>query len=388
MFKRLTCILATLLYCIATPLTALAFQPSIPAIALSETIHSPSAILVHPDTGAILLAVNEHEPRYIASVTKVMTMLLVLEAIEERKISWDDDVTVSAHARKRGGSQIWLEEGERLTVEELFLSVAVVSANDSAVALAEHVAGSEEGFVALMNARARELGCLNTDFKNACGLDLPGHVSSAFDVALMSQELLKHPQVHDFVSIRMTELKRARLTSLLVNTNRDLLANYPGYDGLKTGKTDLSGWCLAATAKRGELRLVAVVLGAASVADRKSDVVRMLDYGFANYQADRFAHRADYVGEVPISKGHSQNVRGVTKDQLVVLSPKGTKANFTTDLVPLVLEAPVNAGDKVAELVVYSDDAPVASVDVLAETPVKRASVWVILTRHWRALYP
>jgi len=369
--------------------TVSAYYPSVPALAVEEALKSPSAILIHPGTGTILIAKNEHEPRYIASVTKVMTMLLVLEAIESQRITWDDEVTGSSHASSRGGSQIWLEPGERLTVEELFLTVAVVSANDSAVALAEFVAGSEEGFVALMNERAKQLGCLNTSFKNACGLDVEGHLSSAYDVALMSQELLKHPKIHEFTTIQHTTLPREATPepSDLTNTNRDMLRTYTGCDGLKTGKTNNSGWCLSATAKRGDLRLVAVVLGAETVADRKGDIVKLLDYGFANYQARSFVRKGEEVGIARVSKGVDNKVPALPGDDLTILLPKGTNDDLETRVVYTPTEAPVRAGQVVGQLGVYRGEEEIASVELVAGQAVPRAPLWMFLIRLWEALY-
>jgi len=361
-------------------------QPSLPAMALEESLKSPSAILMDAGTGTILLARNEHEPRAIASVTKVMTMLLVLEALEDGKISWDDKVRTSSHARSYGGSQIWLEEGETLTVEEMFLAVAVVSANDCAVALAEFIAGSEEGFVALMNDRAKQLGMNNTKFTNACGLDINDPHSTAYDVALMSREILKHNKIHDFVTIQLTYLERARNRSMLVNTNRELLASYNGYDGLKTGKTDKSMWCLSSTAKRGELRLVAVVLGTSTTADRKSDITRLLDYGFANYEGKRVVSEGAEVGKAQVAKGLSLTVDALAADNLDLLIPKGSQGNLEQKIEFLPLSAPIPKGHTVGKLTVLRDGNEVGYVELIAASSVERAPLWLIFSRLWERL--
>lgn len=361
-------------------------QPSLPALALEASLKVPSAILMDAGTGTILLAKNEHERRAIASITKVMTMLLVLEAIENEKIGWDDKVRTSSHARSYGGSQIWLEEGETLTVEEMFLAVAVVSANDCAVALGEFVAGSEEGFVAMMNDRANQLGAHNTKFTSACGLDINNPYSSAYDVALMSRELIKHEKVHDFFTVQLTYLERARNRSMLVNTNRELLSSYTGYDGLKTGKTDKSMWCLSSTAKRGELRLIAVVLGAATTTDRKGDIVRLLDYGFANFEGRRIVTKGQEIGTADVSKGKTLKVKAVAKEGLDILTPKGTHGKLEQKIDWLTLTAPLSVGQKIGTFTVLRDGNEIGSVDLLAADAVARAPLWLHFTRLWERL--
>ncbi|KAF0195546.1 MAG: D-alanyl-D-alanine carboxypeptidase (penicillin-binding protein 5/6) [Bacillota bacterium] len=375
-----------LCFVLTTSTFAYCSQPSLPALALEESLKSPSVILMDAGTGTILLEKNEHEPRAIASITKVMTMLLVLEAIADEKISWDDKVRTSSHARSYGGSQIWLEEGETLTVEELFLAVAVVSANDCAVALAEFVAGSEEGFVAMMNERAGQLGMQNTKFTNACGLDIDDPYSSAYDVVLMSRELIRHEKIFDFSTIRVTALERAKLTSNLTSPNRELLASYSGYDGLKTGKTTKSMWCLSSTAKRGDLRLIAVVLGAATTTDRRSDIVRLLDYGFANFEGRRIFTEGQEIGTTEVSKGKHPKVKAIVKDDLDILTPKGTKGKLEqkTDWLPLT--APLHVGQKVGTLTVLRDGNDIGCVDLLAAENVERAPLWLHFARLWERL--
>lgn len=382
----LRAVAVALCFVFATSTFAYCSQPSLPALAVEESLKVPAAILMDAGTGTILLAKNEHERRPIASVTKVMTMLLVLEAIEAEKISWDDKVRASGHAASYGGSQIWLEEGEILTVEELFLATSVESANDCAVALGEFVAGSEEGFVAMMNERAGQLGMQNTKFTNACGLDINDPYSSAYDVAIMSRQLTTHEKIFDFSTIRLTYLQRAKLKSELTSPNAELLRTYTGYDGLKTGMTDKAKWCLASTAKRGDLRLVAVVLGASTSLDRKSDIVRLLDYGFANFEGRRIVAEGQEIGMTNVSKGKNLTVKAVAHEDLDILTPKGTQGTLEQKTEWLPLTAPLSVGHKVGTLTVLRDGNELGSVDLLAAESVERAPLWLHFTRLWERL--
>ena len=243
------------------------------------TVSAPSAVLMHP-SGRVLYEKNAHEPLPPASVTKVMTLLLIMEALDEGAIALDDMVTGSAHAASMGGSQIWLKEGEQLTVDEMIKCIVVASANDCAVAMAEHIAGSEEAFVERMNTRAQELGMENTHFVNCCGLDADGHLTTAYDIALMSAELIKHEKIFDYTLIWQDTIRDGAFT--LTNTNR-LIRSYDGMTGLKTGSTSVAGFCLAGTARRDGLDLIAVVMKADTSGARNADITAMLNYGFANF---------------------------------------------------------------------------------------------------------
>ena len=241
-------------------------------------VSAPSALLMEKETGTVLFAKNEHEKLEPASVTKIMTLLLTMEAIDGGTLRYEDTVTASPHACSMGGSQIWLKEGERLTVDEMLKAVCVVSANDCAVALAEHLAGSEESFVERMNRRAAELGMNDTTFKNACGLPVEGHVTSAYDIALMSRELmLRHPDIRRYTTVWMDTLRDG--ASSLVNTNK-LVRFYDGTTGLKTGSTNAAGYCISATAERDGMELIAVILKGKTSPERFADAQTLLNYGF------------------------------------------------------------------------------------------------------------
>ena len=253
----------------------------VPVRADELTLDTPSALLMEKQTGTVLFAKDEHTPREPASVTKVMTLLLTMEAIDSGALSYDDTVTGSAHAASMGGSQIWLKEGEQMRVEDLIKAVCVVSGNDAAVALGEHLAGSEEAFVARMNERAKELGMNDTHFVNCTGLPADGHVTSAYDIALMSRELIwRHPDIRRFTTIWMDSLRDG--ASMLVNTNK-LVRFYPGATGLKTGSTDSAKYCISATAEKDGMELIAVILGGSTSDKRFTDAKALLNYGFAAY---------------------------------------------------------------------------------------------------------
>ena len=245
----------------------------------ADSISAPSAVLMESSTGKVLFEKNPHEQRPCASVTKVMTLLLVFEAVDSGKLSLDDEITASEHAAGMGGSDIWLEKGETMSADDMIKATVVVSANDAAVALAEHISGSEDAFVEKMNSRAKELGMNDTVFKNCNGLDEEGHITSAYDVALMSRELTKHEKIFDYTSIWLDNLRGGK--TQIVNTNK-LLKTYNGITGLKTGTTNDAGCCMSATATRGDVSLISVVLGCKTGKERFADAAALLDYGFAN----------------------------------------------------------------------------------------------------------
>jgi D-alanyl-D-alanine carboxypeptidase (penicillin-binding protein 5/6) len=358
-------------------------EPSLPALVVEENLVAPSAILVDFGTGEILVEKHADDRRAIASVTKVMTMLLALEAVDSGKVSLDDEVSISGNAMGHGGSQIYLEAGERLKLGDLLLSIATESANDSAVAVGEFIAGSEESFVGMMNQRAAELGMANTHFENPHGLTSPGAYSSAHDVAVMSRELLKHETIYKWTTVELTYLQRPKVRSMLVNTNRGFLRSYQGADGLKTGWTNAAGYCLSATAKRNDLRLVAVVLGAPSLGQRLGDVTRLLDYGFANYTGRVFHQAGTVVGTISVDKGRPEQAPVVAVENLAVLAPKGTDLDaLKVNVKPLPLTAPVPPGATVGEAELVDTEGKVyAKVAVKTVEGVPKAGFFELFRR-------
>ena len=303
----------------------------VPVRADELTLDAPSALLMEKATGTVLFAKDEHTPREGASVTKVMTLLLTMEAIDSGALSYDDTVTGSAHAASMGGSQIWLKEGEQMRAEDLIKAVCVVSGNDAAVALGEHLAGSEEAFVERMNARAKELGMNDTHFLNCTGLPAEGHVTSAYDIALMSRELiLHHPDIRRFTTIWMDSLRGGE--SLLVNTNK-LVRFYPGATGLKTGSTSSAKYCISATAEKDGMELIAVVLGGSTSDKRFADAKALLNYGFAAYTLLPVVPESP-LPAVPVTLGARRQVQAVLPQGSVLLLEKN-RANALTQSLTL-----------------------------------------------------
>ena len=288
-------------------------------------LNAKSAILMEEATGNILYESNPDERLPIASVTKVMTMLLIMEAVDSGKISLDDMVTVSENAMSYGGSTMFLETGEQLTVNDMLKGIAVASANDGCVAMAEHLAGSESAFVDMMNEKAKELGMENTHFMNTNGLDEDDHYSSARDVAIMSRELMKHETIFNYTSIWMDTLRGGKFQ--LANTNK-LIRFYDGANGLKTGSTSKALCCLSAAAKRNDMQLIAVVLGAPTSAERFASAKSLLDYGFANYAVNTQITAGDEVQKIAVEKGVDKEVGVVAGDSCSTLVKKGQEDNY------------------------------------------------------------
>ncbi len=356
----------------------------VPVRADELTLDAPSALLMEKQTGTVLYAKDEHTPREGASITKVMTLLLTMEAIDSGALSYDDTVTGSAHAASMGGSQIWLKEGEQMRVEDLIKAVCVVSGNDAAVALGEHLAGSEEAFVARMNERAKELGMHDTHFLNCTGLPAEGHVTSAYDIALMSRELiLNHPDLRRFTTIWMDSLRNGE--SLLVNTNK-LVRFYPGTTGLKTGSTSSAGYCISATAEKDGMELIAVVLGGSTSDKRFADAKTLLNYGFASYSLVTVVPESP-LPAVPLTLGTQKAVQSVLTDKNALLLEK-SRANGLTQAVSLpdTVDAPVEAGEPLGTLDIFdASGTAVASLPLLAGESVARLS-WFALFRRLLAI--
>lgn len=355
-----------------------AFLCALPCAAQEELppmqveIAAKAGILVDADSGKVLMAQNAHEKLYPASVTKIMTLLLVTEAIDNGKIALTDTVTASKEACSKGGSQIWLEEGEQMTVEELLKAAAVASANDACEALGEYVAGSSTAFVKMMNERAKELGMRDTNFENCTGLDdtAENHKTSAYDIALMSCELLKHQRITNYTTIWMDSLRDGKTE--LTNTNK-LVRFYEGATGLKTGTTSKAGCCVAASAKRNGLHLVAVVLGSESSDARFASARQMLDWGFANYESVALSVDGAQIPAVTVLHGMEDSICVRMPDTKNILLPKGKADSLTQEIdVAATVEAPVEAGQLLGRVYFKSDDETVCTYDLCNETLVER----------------
>lgn len=351
-----------------------------PATTADFDVPCAAAILVDEDSGTVLYEKNADARRPIASITKVMTLLLTFEALEAGKISLDDFVPVSEHAYHMGGSQIWLEPGEEMTLNDMLKAICISSANDAAVAVAEYVGGSEPAFAEMMNARAAELGMTNTHFVNACGLDEPEHLSTARDVAAMSREmLLHHTEVRDYCSIWMDTLRGG--ATQLVNTNK-LLKSYSGITGLKTGTTGKAGVCISASAERDGLRLIAVVLGAASGKERFQAASTLLDYGFSHFESAAAELPADAPLSLPVDRGTAESVALTYTAPERCLMPKGESSTLQVALdLPQKLAAPIRAGETVGTVKISNGSAELASYPVTAVQDVDALSFTYCLRR-------
>ena len=348
--------------------------------ALDLNVAAKSALLMDVATGTILYEQNAHEPLAPASVTKVMTMLLIMEAIDSGKIGWDDSVTASEAAAAKGGSQIYLKVGESMSVSDMVKSIAVSSANDCACAMAEHLAGSESAFVDLMNARARDLGMADTHFVNCTGLDddpeAASHRTSAHDIAIMSRELLKnHPDIKKYTTIWMDTVRNGAFG--LSNTNK-MVRFYDGCTGLKTGFTNGAGYCLSASAARNGLELIAVVMGSNTSAERFAAAKSMLDYGFANFALYEPEIPEDAV--VPVSLGKFSTVSAVPSESVQLLVEKNQISSITAEveLEPMVT-APVSMGQRLGTLTIKSQEQVLKEIPLVASEPVERLN-WGDLT--------
>lgn len=385
--RKITCLILSLVFMLIPILSLAYFQDEqIPTWSDSiETISqiqnkttleldSESAILLDEDSGTILYAKNEHTRLRPASVTKVMTLLLVMEALDKGEISLDDRVPCSEKARKMGGSQIWLNETEQLTVHEMLKAICVVSANDCSVAIAEFIGGSEEMFVQKMNEKAKELGMNDTTFKNCHGIDEDGHLTSAYDIALMSRELSKnHPKIHEYTKIWMDSLRDGK--SQLVNTNK-LVRFYAGCTGLKTGSTSLAGFNLSATATRNDLKLIGVVVHGTTSQNRFDDAKKLLDYGFSNFSNKVLATKDQVIETIPIEKARQKEIEVVVENDLTALLSKGEEKNVRTEIIyDEKISAPIAYKEKVGSINCYLNDELIGSENLLSNQEVKKKSL-------------
>lgn len=348
-------------------------------------LNAKSAILMEESTGNILYESNPDERLPIASVTKVMTMLLIMEAVDSGKISLDDMVTVSENAMSYGGSTMFLETGEQLTVNDMLKGIAVASANDGCVAMAEHLAGSESAFVDMMNEKAKELGMENTHFMNTNGLDEDDHYSSARDVAIMSRELMKHETIFNYTSIWMDTLRGGKFQ--LANTNK-LIRFYDGANGLKTGSTSKALCCLSAAAKRNDMQLIAVVLGAPTSAERFASAKSLLDYGFANYAVNTQITAGDEVQKIAVEKGVDEEVGVVAGDSCSTLMKKGQEDNITKEIkIDETITAPIEAGQKIGTMTISRDGEVIADIDLNASSTVEKKGIGLIIKDFFATIF-
>ncbi|GMQ57024.1 serine-type D-Ala-D-Ala carboxypeptidase DacF [Vallitalea sediminicola] len=352
-----------------------------------------SAILMEPTTGKILYEKNSHERLRPASITKIMTLLLMYEAIENGKIGWEDEVVVSEHASSFGGSTIFLETNEVQPVKELAKGIAIASGNDAAVAMAEHIAGTEGEFVNMMNAKAKELGMEDTTFANACGLDADGHLTSAYDIAIMSKELTtKYPQVYDLTKIWMDKIVHQRKDgeeiSELTSTNK-LLKWYPEYaTGLKTGSTSLAKYCLSGTANKDGLNLIAVVMATPNHKERFREVMKMLDYGFANCKMYKDSIKDKTLANVPVKKGKLESIDCVGAEDFTCILDSKEQQEITNDIqVEEFVEAPIATGDKIGEIVYKCGEKEVGRVDLVAANEVPKATLKFYLGKIFKMFF-
>lgn len=340
-------------------------------------LESPSAILIEQSTGQVLYEHNSHEQLRPASVTKVMSILLIMEALDSEKITLSDSVPCSENAASMGGSQIWLDPRETLTVDEMLKAICVASANDCVVAMAEYIAGSEEAFVQMMNDKAKELGMNDTTFKNCHGLDEDGHVTSSYDIALMSRELLNnHPQITQYTTIWTDSLRDGK--SELTNTNK-LIKTYKGATGLKTGSTGLALYNLSASATRDDLSLIAVIMKAPSTKVRFAEATKLLDYGFNTFSFKQFGKKDDVVKTVNVNKGVCSTVDAILSENAGTLIEKGKDKNIEQNLtLDDTISAPITAGQKLGEISFTLDGKTLSTVDIVARSDVEKMNLFTM----------
>ncbi|WP_199623048.1 D-alanyl-D-alanine carboxypeptidase family protein [Paenibacillus alkalitolerans] len=348
-----------------------------------------SAILVDADTGTVIYEKNKTEHLPPASITKIMLMLLVMEAIDQGKIKLSDKVRTSEYAASMGGSQIFLEAGEEMSVEDLLKGVAMASGNDASVALAEHIAGTEQSFVQMMNDRAKELGMNHTNFVNVNGLPAENHYTSAEDIAIMSRELLKHAEITKYTSAYQDYLRKDTDNPFwLVNTNK-LVRFYTGADGLKTGYTSEAKFCLSASAVRDNFRIIAVVLGEPNTKTRNAEVSSLFDFAFSQYKSHPLIKQGDKIGTVQVEKGEEAQIELVAKQHYSILMKKGEKTDEIRHELQLdkELRAPIQLGQPIGKLVVYKGESAIKTFEIESPVAIGEANWWTILKRTTSKLF-
>lgn len=349
---------------------------------LKLTENARASILIERDTGTILYEKNAHEQLPPASLTKVMTLILVMEAIDQGNLTLDEMVTVSENAASMGGSQVFLAEGEQMSVDDLIKAVAIASANDASVALAERIAGSESAFVKLMNEKAKQLNLENTQFQNASGLPTPNHYTTAYDMAMMSKELLKYEDITKYTSIYEDYLRKGEENEFwLVNTNR-LVRFFPHVDGLKTGYTSEAKYCLAATAKKDDMRVISVIMGANSAKERNAMTMSLLDYAFNQYETERIYGQNEKVGEFTHVKSQNYQYDLNTSEPISLLRKKGEKeVEISTDVKMNKIQLPIKKGDELGTVIVKTDGEIFYESPIYASEDIEVGSVFTLFKR-------
>jgi len=364
----------------------------IPNVYAEETINlaenATSAIMIEASTGEIIWQKNVNEKRAPASMTKMMSMLLIMEALENETLTLEEEVTASANASSMGGSQIFLKAGEKMTVEDLLKGIAIGSGNDATVAMAERLAGTEEAFVRLMNARAKELGLNNTNFKNSTGLDAENHYSTAHDMAMIAKELVKHEKILGFTGTYEEYLRKDTDSPFwLVNTNK-LVRFYTGADGLKTGFTTEAGYCLTATAKKDDMRLITVVMNEPTSQIRNSETTAMLDYGFNMYDIDLIFDTNTILTKQEVELGSSEEVELVPMEEVKILNDKSKEErNVTYEVEVESIKAPVEVGDIVGKINVIENNKIINTIDVTVKNDVAKASIFTVYYRNLKNIF-
>ena len=341
-----------------------------------------SAILIEASTGKVLYQKNVHERFAPASMTKIMSMILIMEQIENGKLKWSDELVTSEYASSMGGSQIFLQPNEKMMVKDLFKAVAIGSANDATVVFAERIAGTENKFVKMMNDKAKKLGLKDTNFKNSVGLDEANHYSSAYDMAMMARELVKHEQIFNYTTIYEDYLRQNTDNKFwLVNTNK-LIKTYEGADGLKTGYTKEAGYCLTATAKKNNLRLIGVIMGAKESKSRNSNMQTLLDYGFNSYDMQTEVKKGSIVLTKKVPKAKKEQTQIITKDDLSILTQKGdVKKGLKREVKIDKLKLPIKKGEKVGTLILKENDKIVSKSTLTVKEEVRKANILTLYTR-------
>ena len=345
--------------------------------------NAKSGILIEANSGRILFEKDKDVKLSVASMTKMMAQIIIMEDIEKGKIHWDDVVTASKNASSMGGSQIYLETGEKITVEDLMKGISVASGNDATVAMAEYIAGTEEKFVQRMNKKAKELGLKNTHFMNCTGLDEKNHYSSSYDMAVIARELvINHPNILKFSSIYEDYLRENTDHKFwLVNTNK-LVSQYEGTDGLKTGHTDDAGYCLAATTKRDNLRLIAIVLGESDSKVRNQETMSLLDYGFSNVRVKELKKKGELIKKISFEKADKKEVRVVLKNSLVAIEEAGDKGNYQYKVMLNDIKLPIGKNTIVGKILVFDHNKEVSSQDLILSEDVSPLNLWNLYTNQ------